>query len=116
VSQGKRAGTRKGRRGPIRLRPAVLGYAAAITGAVVAWGFLVFAAINFGVNALNGQTAGWAFLALASLGAVACLFVGLMLLARLGRALGLTAPPALNDPGDAARTSGPTRSHRSPRP
>ena len=36
---------------------------------------------------------------LACLGAIACLFVGLLLVARLMRALGITAPPPSDSPG-----------------
>jgi hypothetical protein len=61
-----------------------------VTLAVVAWGYLVFAAIDFGATARNGDSQAWWFLALASLGAVACLFGGLILIARLVRLLGLT--------------------------
>lgn len=56
---------------------------------VVAWGYLVYAAIDFGSSARAGHGASWWFLALASLGAIACLFVALMLLSRLGSSLGL---------------------------
>ena len=43
---------------------------------VVAWGFLVWAAIDFGRTARGGHGQAWWFLALASVGAVACLFLG----------------------------------------
>jgi hypothetical protein len=49
----------------------------------------VYAAIDFGSSARGGDSRAWVFLALASLGAVACLFVGLMLVARLLRMLGV---------------------------
>lgn len=65
-----------------------------MTLAVVAWGYLVYAAIDFGATARGGESTAWWFLALASLGAVACLFVGLMLIARLLRRLGITSDPA----------------------
>ena len=64
-----------------------------MTLAVVAWGYLVYAAIDFGATARDGNPDAWWFLAVASLGAVACLFVGLMLIARLLRKLGLTSDP-----------------------
>jgi hypothetical protein len=60
---------------------------------VVAWGYLVYLAIDFGTSARSGQSGSWALLALASIGAVACLFPGLLLIARLLRALGITSPP-----------------------
>ena len=63
-----------------------------MTAAVVAWGYLVKAAIDFGSTARGGDQDAWMFLAFASLGAVACLFVGLMLVARILRRLGITNP------------------------
>jgi hypothetical protein len=56
----------------------------------VAWGYLVYAAIDFGATARGGETRAWWFLAMASLGAVVCLFVGLLLVARLMRLVGVT--------------------------
>ena len=53
-----------------------------VTLAIVAWGYLVYAAIDFGSTARGGDGSAWWFLGLASLGAVACLFVGLLLVAR----------------------------------
>lgn len=68
-----------------------------ITGCVVAWGYLVYAAVDFGSTARGGDPTAWWFLALASLGAVACLFVGLMLVARALRRLGITGGPAARE-------------------
>ena len=84
-----------------------------MTLAVVAWGDLVYAAIDFGATARDGNPDAWWFLAVASLGAVACLFVGLMLIARLLRRLGITsdsqsAPPAApSAPSPTARSTPP---------
>jgi hypothetical protein len=103
---GKRAGSRKGAKPPRRARPAVLGYALGITLAVVAWGYLVWAAIDFGSTARNGDGRAWWFLALAALGAIACLFVALMLVARLIRTIGQGSgprPPAA--PGGGKRAA-----------
>jgi hypothetical protein len=61
--------------------------------AVLAWGYLVYAAVDFGTSARGGDTNAWWFLGLAAAGAVACLFVGLMLVVRLLRALGITSGP-----------------------
>ncbi len=84
---GKRAGSRRAAK-PARRNPtAALAFAVAITLLVVAWGYLVYVAIDFGSSARAGQQAGWWLLGLASLGAVACLFVGLMLTTRLVRVL-----------------------------
>ena len=104
---GKRAGSRKGAKAPRRFHPAVLGYALAITLAVVAWGYLVWAAIDFGSDARNGNDGAWWYLGLAALGAVACLFVGLMLAARLARTLGRGS-----DPSSPAPPSGGKRAAR----
>ena len=105
------------RRGPKRQRsfsPSLLGLAGGVTLAVVAWGYLVYAAIDFGATARDGNPDAWWFLAVASLGAVACLFVGLMLIARLLRRLGITsepqpAPPTAPSPApSAAPSTGPS--------
>jgi hypothetical protein len=91
---GKRAGARRGPRASRRFQPVLLLLALGITGCVVAWGYLVYAAIDFGSTARGGDPTAWWFLALASVGAVACLFVGLMLVALLLRRLGITKAPA----------------------
>lgn len=86
---GKRAGARRGARPSRRLRHRLALLAIGITLLVIAWGYLVYAAIDFGSAARGGQGSAWAFLGLASLGAVACLFAGLMLGARALRELGM---------------------------
>lgn len=69
-----------------------------ITLCVIAWGYLVYAAIDFGTAARGGAgSSAWGFMALAGLGAIACLFVGLLLVSRLMRALGVTSPPPSPD-------------------
>ena len=94
MSTGKRAGSRRGSRPPRQVNKAALLLGAAITLCVVAWGYLVYAAIDFGTAAREGSSSStWAFMALACLGAIACLFVGLLLVARLMRALGVTTAP-----------------------
>jgi hypothetical protein len=65
-----------------------------ITAAVVAWGYLVFLAIDLGRSARNGESAAWSFLGLATIGAIACLFVAMMLGIRLVARLRAGAPPA----------------------
>ena len=85
---------------------------AAITVCVIAWGYLVYAAIDFGTAAREGSGgATWAFMGLASLGAIACLFVGLLLVTRLMRSLGITAPPP-SSPEQVARPVGGKRAAR----
>ena len=99
---GKRAGSRRGPRRQARFQPALLLLALGITSCIVAWGYLVYAAIDFGSTARGGDRTAWWLLALASVGAVACLFVGLMLLARVLRRLGITGgPPPRSEPAPA---------------
>ncbi len=86
VSSGKRVGPRQKR----SFDAALLLLAVGTTACVVAWGYLVKAAIDFGSTARGGQSEAWWFLGLASLGAIACLFVGLMLGARILHRLGIT--------------------------
>ena len=90
VTGGKRAGARQ-KRG---FRPVLLFLALGITLCVVAWGYLVYAAIDFGSTARQDEdSAAWGYLAVAAVGAVACLFLGFMLVARFSRAMGLTHAP-----------------------
>jgi hypothetical protein len=69
-----------------------------VTATFVAWGLLVLAAIDFGGQARAGSSLAWAFLALATVGATACLFLTLILGARLVGALGARGSPAPPDP------------------
>ena len=68
---------------------------------LAAWAVLVFAAIGFGRDARSGDSTAWTFLGLASVGATACLFVTLILGARLvGVVRARTAePPPARLPG-----------------
>lgn len=89
-------------------------YAGGITFCVVAWGYLVYAAIDFGSTARqagNGQA--WAFLAVACLGAACCLFAGLMMLVRLLTLTGIISTPAgYADPRDPEKAVGGKRAAR----
>jgi hypothetical protein len=64
---------------PLRSTRRLLLLALGVTTTLVAWGFLVWAAIDFGGQARSGATTAWAFLALATIGAAACLFITLIL-------------------------------------
>jgi hypothetical protein len=104
-TQGRHGGSRRGAKPRPTFRPSLLLLAIGVTLAVVAWGYLVYAAVDFGSEARAGQDEAWWFLALAGVGAAACLFVGLMLIVRLLRALGLTSPPPPKEPPAAAVVS-----------
>jgi hypothetical protein len=103
VTTGKRAGARRAASPSprSRLSPAVLAICAGITLCAVAWGYLVSAAVDFGTAArASGAGSSWAFMGLASLGAIACLFVGLLLVARLLQALtGSSSSSGARPPG-----------------
>ena len=111
---GKRAGPK---RKQSTLTPALLALCAGVTLCVVAWGYLVKAAIDFGTSARGGQSEAWWFLALASLGAIACLFIGLMLVARITRRLGITSAPSSSPRPevDEPRVMRPVGGHRASR-
>ena len=102
ATRGKRAGSRRASRRRLALRPSLLGLALGVTLAVVGWGYLVYAAVDFGAAARSGAPRAWLLLGVASLGAVACLFVGLMLLARLLRRLSVTRDPTAPEPPPVA--------------
>lgn len=113
-SGAKHAGSRKAPRNARPRRTAGRGvgaYAAGITFAIVAWGYLVWAAIDFGATARSGNSTAWFFLLLACIGAASCLFAGLMLGARLLTLLGVIAPPP-GSPEAAARPAGGRRAAR----
>ena len=93
-----------------RSRAKLLVHAVGVTLCVVAWGYLVYAAIDFGASARGGDSQAWLFLGLASLGAVACLFIGLMLIARLLRMLSMTT--GSNEPPPPPRPIGGKRAAR----
>lgn len=70
--------------------PRMLGLTAAITACLLAWGYLVYIAIDFGAEARrDGNAAAWGLLLVAAVGAVACLFLGFLLVTRLLQAVGL---------------------------
>jgi len=68
--------------------------AAGVTATIVAWGYLVWLAIDFGDQARHGQGSAWFFLALATIGATACMFLTLILGIRALRLLRGLDPPA----------------------
>jgi hypothetical protein len=110
VTPGKRAGSRRAERAAPTLNLSALGHVAGITACVIAWGYLVFSAVEFGSSARTGNSAAWMMLTLAAVGAAACLFVGLMLALRLMVALGLS-----RHPDDSPPTTPPTGGRRAAR-
>jgi len=113
VTSGKRAAPGR-HAGPARLEdkaggqerqrppfgPLIL-LALGITAAVVTWGYLVYLAIDLGTDARNGESAAWWLLGLSTIGAIACLFVAMMLGIRLVARLraGSPAPATPRAPG-----------------
>lgn len=106
VTPGKRAGSRRAEKAAPTLNAAALGYVAGITACVIAWGYLVFSAVDFGGSARGGNSSAWLMLTLAAVGAAACLFVGLMLGLRLMVTLGLTRHPDEPEPETPRPTGG----------
>ncbi|MDF9715105.1 hypothetical protein INN71_13345 [Nocardioides sp. ChNu-153] len=107
---GKRAGSRRESTAAPRPRGRLAALALGITVTVVAWGYLVWVAIDFGATARAGEGAAWWFVALASLGAIACLFIALLLGAAALRTLG--GPAAPTAPESPPRPSGGKRAAR----
>ncbi len=61
----------------------ILVLALIVTATLVAWGVLVYAAIDFGQEARTGESTAWWFLGVATVGAAACLFTTLLLGGRI---------------------------------
>ena len=107
------AGKRSGNKPKARFRGDLLLLAVGITFAIVAWGYLVFAAIDFGATARHeGDRAAWGFLAVSALGAMLCLFLGFMLAVRFSRAIGLSAAPEPKPKRDPGAPKGGKRAAR----
>lgn len=114
---GKHAGKRRAEPAPKPAKPPsggrspvqLLLHALGVTLAIVAWGYLVYAAIDFGSTARGGKASAWWFLGLASIGAVACLFVGLLLVSRLLRMLGVIGDGSPDQPPPPPRPVGGKR-------
>jgi hypothetical protein len=88
---GTRAGARRAERPKRSLRPRLLVLGLGAVVALAAWGLLVWVAIHFGRSARGGDSGAWLYLLIASLAAVACLFLCLWLVTVLLRAVGLIA-------------------------
>jgi len=60
-------------------RERLLKLAGGLTATLIAWGYLVFLAIDFGSAARDGDGFAWVLLILSTVGATACMFVTLIL-------------------------------------
>lgn len=109
---GKRAGARRAAAPRRGFDGTALLLCAGMTLCVIAWGFLVYAAIEFGVTARTGEAPAWAFMGLAAVGAMACLFFGLMLGSLLLEKLGSPKEPAERPEPSAPRPAGGKRAAR----
>ncbi len=94
ASEGTPAGTpRRGARRadkPKRsLQPKLVALGLAAVAALVAWGLLVWLAVDSGRSARGGDSGKWVYLAAASVGAVVCLFLCLWLVTTLLRRVGI---------------------------
>jgi hypothetical protein len=74
-----------------------------ITCAVIAWGYLVYLAIMHGQAIRSGDGEAWLPAAASALGAVACLFVGFIMVARL---LGILATAPRSHASSSAPAGG----------
>lgn len=106
---GKRAGTRRGSKPKARFQPMALVFTFGITLSVIAWGYLVYFAIRQGQEIRAGDESAWKLVLGSGLGAVLCLFVGFLLVARLLRKLAGT--PAVKDDAET-KTTAPAGGHR----
>ena len=71
------------------LSPSVIAMAFGAVLAALAWVYLVRSAIDFGLLARNGRGEAWVFTGAASLGAVVCALLAMVLVARVLRAVGV---------------------------
>jgi hypothetical protein len=87
-------------------RRRLLTLALGVTATLIAWGFLVWQAIQFGADARDDGGLAWAFLIFATIGATACLFATLVLISKLmGVLRGEGAPPPRNTPPGGRRAA-----------
>lgn len=86
---GPRRGSRRAARPRRRFRADLALLALGALAALAAWALLVWAAIGFGRSARGGESGKWAYLAGASVLAVACLFLCLWLVTLALRRLGV---------------------------
>jgi hypothetical protein len=83
-----RGGARRAAKTKRTLQPKVVALGVGSLAALVAWGLLVWLAVDSGRSARGGDSGKWIYLVVASVGAVVCLFLclwlGTVLLRRVG--------------------------------
>ena len=88
VATGKRVAAKQRKS---RNRGTALLLTVGVTAGMIAWGYPRLRRHRLRRGGTCRRVDGWVYLALASVGAVACLFVGLMLISRMLRELGITS-------------------------
>ena len=86
---GGHRGVRSGAANPPVLR--LLALLVGVLASAAAWFVLVRAAIDFGTEARDGRGAAWAFTGLASVGAIGCLLLAMVLVLRGLTLLGIVS-------------------------
>ncbi len=84
-----RGGARRAAKPKRSLQPKLVALGLASVAALLAWAFLVWAAVDFGRDARDGESGRWVYLVVTSVGAVACLFLCLWLCTVLLRRVGI---------------------------
>jgi hypothetical protein len=84
-----RGGARRAAKPKRSLQPKLVALGVGSLAALVAWGVLVWVAVDSGRSARGGDSGKWVYLGVASVGAVACLFLCLWLFTVLLRRAGI---------------------------
>jgi hypothetical protein len=84
-----RGGARRAAKPKRGLQPKLVALGLGAVAALVAWGVLVWLAVDSGRAARGGESGKWVYLAVASAGAVVCLFLCLWLCTVLLRRVGI---------------------------
>ena len=102
-----RGGARRAAKPKRTLQPKAVALGLGSLAALVAWGALVWLAVDSGRSARGGDSGKWVVLAVASVGAVVCLFLCLWLGTLLLRRLGI-----LDEPRPRVQTHSHTHTHK----
>ena len=89
VGTPPRGGARRAAKPKRSLQPKLVALGLGALAALVAWGVLVWVAVDSGRSARGGDSGKWVYLAAASVGAVVCLFLCLWLCTVLLRRVGI---------------------------